>query len=73
MASDEFSRALGARLRAERMARKLTLQEVTEKLPGNLMRPTTLRTYEVGSRPIPAEKFAQLAAFYGVPAADLIP
>ncbi len=54
------------------MQRRLTLREAAEKFPGGL-KYSTLLSYERGYRGIPIERFAELAAFYGVPAAVLIP
>lgn len=65
-----FSRALGANLRTERLARRLSLQDV-ERLSG--LKKNTLRSWESGERMMPLEQLIAMAAFYGVPAAGLIP
>jgi transcriptional regulator with XRE-family HTH domain len=67
-----FARELGANLLAERARRRLTRREVVEKFPGELTE-ARLSTYECGNRRIPVEKLVELAAFYGVEAAGLIP
>lgn len=67
-----FSRALGANLRVERLARGLSLPDVERLFPGDLKR-GTLRSWESGDREMPAERLVAVAAFYGVPAAGLVP
>ena len=73
MASDEFSRQLGARMRAIRLARRLSLKAVEEAFPGRRLPSTVLGSYERGYRKIDVERLVEIAGFYGVPAADLIP
>jgi transcriptional regulator with XRE-family HTH domain len=68
----EFSRQLGALLRATRMARGWSLYDVADRFPGQLP-PMTLQSYELGRRKVPLQKLAAIAAFYHVQITDLIP
>ena len=72
MDTTEFNRQLGAVLRATRMARGLSLKAVADRFPGDL-KVTVLGSYERGHRAIHVERLAELAAFYGVAPAVLIP
>ena len=67
-----FNWLLGASLRAVRMALGLSLADVT-RISGGRLRGPTLCSYERGWRQLGPEGLVELAAFYGVPAADLIP
>jgi transcriptional regulator with XRE-family HTH domain len=72
-ASDRgFDQQTGMLLRATRMARGWSLYQVAAAFPGRL-EPMTLRSWEIGSRAMTAEKLAEIAAFYRVPVIDLIP
>ena len=72
METSDFNRQLGLGLRALRLQRGLSLSRVEEVFPGKLRR-STLLSYELGSRSLTVEKFVELAAFYRVPPAVLIP
>ena len=67
-----FNWLLGANLRAIRMAYGLSLADVT-RLSGGRLKGPTLCAWERGWRAVHPEGLAELAGFYGVPAADLIP
>lgn len=67
-----FARALGARLREARRQRGLTLQNVDEGTAGAFTS-VTLSSYERGDRTLSVARLVELAAFYGVSAADLLP
>jgi transcriptional regulator with XRE-family HTH domain len=69
---DTWNRLLGANLRAMRMAYGLSLADVT-RLSGGRIRAARLCSYELGTRQLHPEGLEEVAAFYGVRAADLIP
>jgi hypothetical protein len=71
-AGGTFARRLGANLRATRMAYGLSLAGVCER-SGGRWKAGTLCSYESGVRAIGLEQLAEIAAFYGVAAAELIP
>jgi len=68
----KFSRDLGQRLRVERLARCLSLGDV-QALSGGRLHAAAVGSWERGARAIRVERLAELAEFYGVPAASLIP
>jgi transcriptional regulator with XRE-family HTH domain len=70
--NDDFSRQLGDRLRIARLNRGLTLAQVEER-SGGRWTSERLGHYECGRRPIKAETFAELAAFYRVRPKTLLP
>ncbi len=67
-----FARALGARLREARRQRGLTLQNVESGSAGAFTS-VTLSSYERGDRTMSVARLVDLAAFYGVPPAELLP
>lgn len=67
-----FARALGARLREARRQRGLTLQNVDDGTAGAFAS-VTLSSYERGERTLSVARLVELAAFYGVPPAELLP
>lgn len=71
MATD-YARALGARLRAIRQQQGSSLQGVEEK-SGGRWKAVVIGSYERGDRAITVTKLADLAEFYGVPIAELLP
>jgi len=62
---------LGARLRAVRHWRGLSLESV-QVLSEGRFHPSTVGSWERGTRAVTVERLAELAGLYGVPAADLI-
>jgi transcriptional regulator with XRE-family HTH domain len=68
----DFARALGARLRAVRGQQHLSLQGV-ERKSGGQWKAVVVGSYERGDRAISVHRLAELAAFYEVPLADLLP
>lgn len=68
----EYSRELGSRLRAIRQQQNLSLQGVEEK-SGGRWKAVVVGSYERGDRAITVAKLADLAEFYGVPVAELLP
>ena len=71
MASD-YARALGARLRAIRTQQGLSLHGVEEKSEGR-WKAVVVGSYERGDRAVTVQKLAELADFYTVPVAELLP
>jgi transcriptional regulator with XRE-family HTH domain len=76
MASDEaptsYGKALGARLRAIRTQQGLSLHGVEEKSRGR-WKAVVVGSYERGDRAVTVQRLAELADFYGVPVAELLP
>ena len=71
MASD-YARALGARLRAIRQQQGLSLHGVEERSQGR-WKAVVVGSYERGDRAGTVQKLAELADFYTVPVAELLP
>ena len=71
MASD-YARALGARLRAIRQQQGLSLHGVEERSQGR-WKAVVVGSYERGDRAVTVQKLAELADFYTVPVAELLP
>ena len=69
---DDFSRQLGSKLRIARLNRGLSLVQVEER-SGGRWTSESLGHYECGRRPIKAETFIELAAFYCVRPKALLP
>lgn len=72
MNKTDYQRRLGERLRAIRTQQELTLQQVEERSEGQ-WKAVVIGAYERGDRAISAAKLAELARFYGVPVAELLP
>ena len=70
--ASEYARALGARLRAIRTQQGLSLHGVEEKSSGR-WKAVVVGSYERGDRAVTVARLAELAAFYGVPVAELLP
>jgi transcriptional regulator with XRE-family HTH domain len=68
----EYARALGTRLRAIRTQQGLSLHGVEEKSKGR-WKAVVVGSYERGDRAVTVQKLAELADFYGVPVAELLP
>jgi transcriptional regulator with XRE-family HTH domain len=69
---ENYAKGLGARLRSIRQQQGLSLQGVEEKSHGR-WKAVVVGSYERGDRAVTVQKLSQLAAFYGVPLAELIP
>lgn len=67
----DFAKVVGARLRALRKRRRLSLQAVEEKSDGRL-RAVVVGSYERGDRVASIRRIAELAEFYGVPVDTLV-
>jgi transcriptional regulator with XRE-family HTH domain len=68
----DYTKALGARLRAIRAQQGLSLHGVEEKSRGR-WKAVVVGSYERGDRNVTVEKLAELAEFYGIPASELLP
>ncbi len=68
----EYAKALGARLRAIRQQQGLSLQGVEEK-SGGRWKAVVVGSYERGDRAVTVARLAELADFYRVPVAELLP
>lgn len=72
MTDTTYAKALGKRLRAIRQQQGLSLQGVEQK-SGGRWKAVVVGSYERGDRAVTVAKLAQLAEFYGVPIAELLP
>jgi transcriptional regulator with XRE-family HTH domain len=70
--SEPYTSALGQRLRAIRVQQGLSLHGV-EKKSGGRWKGVVIGSYERGSRAVTVQKLSELAEFYGVPVAELLP
>jgi len=70
--SNDYARALGARLRQIRTQQELSLHDV-EKQSNGRWKAVVIGSYERGDRAISVHKLADLAEFYGAPVAQLLP
>ncbi len=68
----DYAKALGARLRAIRTQQGLSLHGVEEKSNGR-WKAVVVGSYERGDRAVTVQRLAELAEFYGVPVAELLP
>ena len=68
----DYAKALGARLRAIRTQQSLSLHGVEEK-SGGRWKAVVVGSYERGDRAVTVQRLAELADFYGVPVAELLP
>ena len=68
----EYAKQLGARLRAIRTPQGLSLHGVEEKSQGR-WKAVVVGSYERGDRAVTVQKLSELAEFYGVPVAELLP
>ncbi len=68
----EYAKNLGARLRGIRQQQGLSLQGVEEKSTGR-WKAVVVGSYERGDRAVTVARLAELADFYRVPVAELLP
>lgn len=72
MDKEKFSKDLGRQMRYVRMGKGLSLGAV-QATSGGRFRASRLGSYERAQRHILPEDLDELARFYGVPVADLLP
>jgi transcriptional regulator with XRE-family HTH domain len=70
--ASEYAKSLGARLRSIRQQQGLSLQGVEEKSSGR-WKAVVVGSYERGDRAVTVSRLAELAEFYRVPVAELLP
>ena len=68
----DYAKSLGARLRSIRQQQGLSLQGVEEKSAGR-WKAVVVGSYERGDRAVTVSRLAELADFYRVPVAELLP
>lgn len=68
----DYGHALGARLRAIRQQKGLSLQGVEERSQGR-WKAVVIGSYERGDRAVTVARLAELATFYDVPVSELLP
>ena len=69
---EDFSYALGQRLRAARRHRGWSLGDVESQTEGEF-KASVVGAYERGERAISVQRFARLSEIYGTPASELLP
>ncbi|MFC4336187.1 transcriptional regulator [Salininema proteolyticum] len=72
MATSEYAKSLGNRLRDIRMQQGLSLQGVEDKSDGR-WKAVVIGSYERGDRSITVSRLSELADFYRVPVSELLP
>lgn len=72
IADSGYSRRIGARLRAIRKQKRMSLQDV-EAQSSQEFRASVVGAYERGERAISVPRLQRLAAFYDVPVAQMLP
>ncbi len=70
--SREYGKSLGARLRSIRQQQGLSLHGVEQKSQGR-WKAVVVGSYERGDRAVTVQRLSELAEFYGVPVAELLP
>ena len=70
--TQDYARALGQRLRSIRAQQGLSLHGVEEKSEGR-WKAVVVGSYERGDRAVTVSRLAELADFYRVPVAELLP
>jgi transcriptional regulator with XRE-family HTH domain len=68
----DYAKALGAKLRGIRQQQGLSLHGIEQK-SGGRWKAVVVGSYERGDRAVTVQKLAELADFYGVPVAELLP
>ncbi len=68
----DYAKALGSRLRSIRSQQGLSLHGVEQKSKGR-WKAVVVGSYERGDRAVTVQRLAELAEFYGVPVAELLP
>jgi transcriptional regulator with XRE-family HTH domain len=68
----DYAKSLGAKLRGIRQQQGLSLHGVEQK-SGGRWKAVVVGSYERGDRAVTVQKLAELADFYGVPVAEVLP
>src|SRR5712671_7428183 len=68
----DYAKALGAKLRGIRQQQGLSLHGVEQKSAGR-WKAVVVGSYERGDRAVTVSRLAELAEFYRVPVAELLP
>jgi transcriptional regulator with XRE-family HTH domain len=68
----DYGKALGQRLRAIRLQKAMSLQDVQESSRGR-WKAAVVGAYERGDRNVTVARLSELADFYGVPLVDILP
>lgn len=69
---NDYGRELGRRLRAIRIQKGMSLQDVQEA-SGDTWKAAVVGAYERGDRNVTVARLSELADFYGVPVTELLP
>ncbi|MFN2490501.1 MAG: transcriptional regulator [Actinomycetota bacterium] len=72
MATRDYTKALGERLRDIRMQKGMSLQDVQDGSAGR-WKAAVVGAYERGDRNVTVVRLAELADFYGVPPGEILP
>jgi transcriptional regulator with XRE-family HTH domain len=72
MTTDEYSKALGDRLRKIRVQKGMSLQDVQQASKGQ-WKAAVVGAYERGDRNVTVSRLSALADFYGVPVSEILP
>jgi transcriptional regulator with XRE-family HTH domain len=70
--SNDYSKALGDRLRRIRTQKNMSLQDVQQVSEGK-WKAAVVGAYERGDRNVTVAKLSELAEFYGVPVSEVLP
>ena len=70
--TDDYSRALGEQLRKIRVQKGMSLQDVQSASNGK-WKAAVVGAYERGDRNVTVARLSELAGFYGVPVAEILP
>jgi transcriptional regulator with XRE-family HTH domain len=70
--NDEYSKSLGEQLRKIRVQKGMSLQDVQAASSGR-WKAAVVGAYERGDRNVTVARLSELAAFYGVPVAEILP
>lgn len=72
MASRDYAKALGERLRRIRIQKGMSLQDVQQASKGK-WKAAVVGAYERGDRNVTVARLSELADFYGVPTSEILP
>ncbi len=72
MSNGDYAKALGERLRAIRIQKNMSLQDV-QQASDDKWKAAVVGAYERGDRNVTVSKLSELADFYGVPVSEIIP